>query len=233
MSVTVFIASEFVPSPVIEAAWLARLPAPRRDQIALWPDRPARRRSLLGSRLLAAGLASLGFASDGLESLRYPPQSRPTLDLPVDFSLSHCDGRVVCALSTHGPVGIDVEALGNLTARDFPLYLSEAERIWAGLSARRFYSVWTRKEAVAKAAGSGGLRDVGRVDTTVAGQRATLNGRLWRTSAVPVGRRHIAHLALPEDVDEVTVRRIGRRGLEHDARPAALDAHSGPSHDVL
>jgi 4'-phosphopantetheinyl transferase len=233
MSVTVLIASEFVPSPVIEAAWLARLPAPRRDQIAGWSDRPARHRSLLGSRLLAAGLAGLGFATDGLASLRYLPQSRPTLDLPVDFSLSHCDGRVVCAVSTRGPVGVDVEVLGNLTARDFPLYLSEAERIWAGFDARRFYSVWTRKEAVAKAAGSGGLRDVGRVDTTVAGQRAVLNGRLWRTSVVPVGRRHIAHLAVPDEVDEVTVRRIGRRRLEHDARPVALDARAEASLAVL
>ena len=112
MTVSVLIACEFELSPRIEAQWLANLPPARRAQISGWPDLRARHRSLIGSRLLAHGLRRLGFEGDVLATLRYPTQSRPTLALAVDFSLSHCEGRVVCALSTQGAVGIDVESEG-------------------------------------------------------------------------------------------------------------------------
>lgn len=233
MSVSVLITPEFVLSPRLEADWLARLPPLRRAEIGRWQDDGARRRSLLGSRLLAEGLRRLGYPAAALGSLRYLPQSRPTLDVPVDFSLSHCGGRIVCALSTQGRVGIDVEALGGVTASGFGLYLSIAERAWAGRSAGRFYSVWTRKEAVVKAAGSRGLRDVAGVDTMPSEQRAAFEGRLWRTPKVPVGRGYVAHLALADEPCVVTFHQIDRSALEHGA-PVTLGAAAvAPSCAVL
>jgi 4'-phosphopantetheinyl transferase len=142
--------------------------------------------------------------------------ARPTIDLPVDFSVSHCDGRVLCALSTDGPVGVDVEAVGHLQAKDFPLYLSAAERDWAGQSARHFYSVWTRKEAVVKAAGTAGLAAVRGVDTLAGAQRAAFDGQTWHTAEVPVGRGHVAHLALRDRHAPVTLQRISRSRLACD-----------------
>ena len=221
MSVSVLISSEFAVTPSLEARWMADLPPSRRAEISRWSDPRDRQRSLLGSRLLALGLHRLGCPAEVLATLRHPPQSRPTLDLPVDFSVSHCDGRIVCALSTCGPVGVDVEALGALMAQDFHLYLNAAERVWAGRSARRFYAVWTRKEAVAKAAGSGGLRDVARVDTSPATGLCELDGGLWRTLPVPVGRGHVAHLALADGTGEVTLRRVSRQALERGGAPTA------------
>jgi len=214
MAVTVLITSDFVPSPVIEAQWLAQLPDVRQAEIAGWPDASARRHTLLGSRLLAEGLRRLGYTGNPLSSLRHPHRGRPTMDLPVDFSVSHCEGLILCALSTGGPVGIDAEKLGDLNAGDFRLYLNAAERAWAGHSAQRFYSVWTRKEAVAKAAGSRGLRDLAGVDTTSARHRAMFNGRLWRTSRVPVGRGHMAHLALANAATRLCIDHISAQALE-------------------
>ena len=141
-------------------------------------------------------------AAAGRAPGRAGPLARPPrLDLPLDFSLSHCEGRVVCALSTRGAVGVDVEALGPLRAAAFPLYLNAAERAWAGGSARRFYAVWTRKEAVAKAAGTAGLAALPRIDTSRHAQGARFEGRLWHTPSVPVGPGHVAHLALPDAPD--------------------------------
>ena len=213
MAVTVLITSDFIPSPVLEAQWIAQLPDSRRTEISRWHDASARRHTLLGSRLLLEGLQRLGYTGNPLASLRHPDRSRPTMDLPVDFSISHCEGLILCALSTGGPVGIDAEKLGALKAGDFRLYLNEAEREWAGTSARRFYSVWTRKEAVAKAAGSRGLRDLADVDTTPARQRATFQGRLWRTSRVPVGRGHVAHLALADAAGSLCIDHISAQTL--------------------
>ena len=224
MSVSVLITAEFVLSPRQEAEWLEALPACRRAHLAKLPDRRARHQSLLGTRLLARGLGRLGYPTDALASLRYARAARPSIDLPVSFSVSHGDGRIMCALSTQGPVGVDVERVGALTASDFHLYLSAPERAWAGRSARRFYSVWTRKEAVAKAAGERGLQDVALVDTTPGLRLASFGGRRWRTSSVAVGRSHIAHLAVPDERCDVNSEQVGRLALEIRNRPFRRDA---------
>jgi len=229
MTVTVLITSDFVPSPVIEAQWLAQLPDLRRAEIGRWHDASARRHSLLGSRLLTEGLSRMGYAGNPLASLRYPARSRPTLDLPVAFSVSHCEGLILCALSTDGPIGIDAEKLGALQAEEFRLHLNAAERAWAGRSSRRFYSVWTRKEAVVKAAGSRGLRDVAGVDTMPARNRAMFQGRLWRTQQVSVGPSHVAHLALADEalspcVDHISAARLAGADLHAELDPAATQS---------
>lgn len=233
MSVSVLITPEFALSPALEAEWLARLPRARRAEVAGWRDGRARHRSLLGSRLLATGLKRLGHGPHALASLTYLPGRRPTLDLPVHFSLSHCDGQVVCALSTRGPVGIDVERIGCLRAADFHLYLNQEERTWAGPSAKRFYSVWTRKEAVAKATGSRGLRDVAAVDTASAAPQAALAGSLWRTPEIPVGPDHVAHLAMTGEPAEVTFTYLDRHALELDRRPITRGTAAVLSRTVL
>jgi 4'-phosphopantetheinyl transferase len=218
MSISVLIASDFVLSPALESEWLGRLPQQRRAEICRWPDRRARHRSLLASRLLREGLKRLGYPAADLASLRYPPRSRPTLALPIDFSVSHCDGRILCAISTCGPIGVDVEALDALTAENFHIYLSAAERAWAGRNASRFYSIWTRKEAVAKAAGTSGLPVLGQVDTMSRGQTADFAGQTWQTSTIPVGRGYVAHLAFRARPADVIFERIPRCRLEREAR---------------
>jgi len=181
--------------PALERRWLAALSPARQTQLLGWPDARARHRSLLGSRLLLYGLRAWGFAPQSLQSLHHPPQGKPTLDLPVDFSLSHCEGRVLCALSAIGAIGVDVESTTeSMRAVDFRRYLSEAERYWAGDDPQRFYSLWTRKEAVVKATGSG-LARLHEVQTTE-DCRARFDKRLWHTPAVSVGSQHVAHLAV-------------------------------------
>ena len=213
MSVSVLFTSEFEFSPAVEAEWLKALPTERQRRIRSWPERRDRQRSLLASRLLVESLRRLGHARSALATLRYPPRSRPTLDLPLQFSLAHCAGRIACAVSTHGTIGIDVEALAGLGAHDFPLYLNPAERAWAGQCARRFYSVWTRKEAVAKAAGTTGLPALPAVDTTPGERRAAFAGRLWRTEPVAFGSDWVGHVALADLHVPMTVEHLPEEAL--------------------
>ena len=159
--------------PALERRWLDDLPAARRAQLLAWPDARARHRSLLGSRLLLNGLHACGFAAQGLASLHYPSNGKPALDLPVAFSLSHCEGRVLCALSMDAAIGVDLESTAApIRAAGFRHYLSAAERHWAGQSPQRFYSLWTRKEAVVKAAGAG-LAQLHLVETLIRTAPAT------------------------------------------------------------
>lgn len=193
MTLIVLTLDEFAVSPALEAAWMADLPNTRCAQLQAWPDAGARLRSLLGSRLLREGLARLGYQAGALSGLRYPHHGKPTLDLPLDFSLAHCAGRILCALSTEGCVGVDVEAIGTLTAAQFGLYLRTREREWAGSDPQRFYGLWTRKEAVVKAAGTGGLRQMRTFE--MMGDQTFFAGTCWRTAPVAVGGGYVAHVA--------------------------------------
>ncbi len=177
----------------LEAEWLAGLPAPRRAQLAGRAETPDRQRSLIGSRLLRDGLRCLGFAADSLAGLHYSPHGKPALEVPVEVSFSHCPGRIVCALSTDGPVGVDVEPVGSLTAAEFPHFLGADERAWAGDDPQRFCTLWTRKEAVVKAAGSLGLAQMHEVRLDRDG--ASFAGARWHTAPVTVERGFIAHVA--------------------------------------
>jgi len=213
MSVSVLVTSELELSPSLESEWLNDLPPARRAQIGRWPEQRDRRRSLIASRLLLAQLRRLGHPASALATLRYPPRSRPTLDLPLHWSLSHCAGRIVAAVSTRGPVGVDVEAIADLQACDFALYLNAAERAWAGRSPRRFCSVWTRKEAVAKAAGTNGLPSLPAVDTTAGPRRAAFDGRIWRTAPLALGAGHIGHVATADLDAAVTFEHLPAEAL--------------------
>lgn len=177
----------------LEAEWLSGLPATRRAQLAGVAQAPDRHRSLIGSRLLRDGLRHLGFAADSLAGLRYAPHGKPSLDVPVAVSFSHCQGLIACALSTDGPVGVDVEPVGSLTAAEFPHFLGADERAWAGDDPRRFCSLWTRKEAVVKAAGSSGLAQLHAVRLDRDG--ASFAGSRWHTMPIEMACGFVAHVA--------------------------------------
>ncbi|MEW6167301.1 MAG: 4'-phosphopantetheinyl transferase superfamily protein [Pseudomonadota bacterium] len=190
----VLVGTDTAPDDPRLGRWHGALPPARQARIAALTDATARRQSLLGIGLLLAGLRRLGHDASALASLHEQDGGKPRLDLPLDFSLSHCAGRVVCALCEGGPVGVDVEPLGDARAADFPHYLHPAEQAWAGAEPARFYALWTRKEAVVKAAGDGLLR-LPEVRVDIDKEQAVYGGAQWRTASLEVGAQHVASLA--------------------------------------
>ena len=211
MRISVLIVDDAILPPGQETALLDTLPAARRAALAAIDDVRARHRSLLGSRLLAAGLARLGAPRDILASLRYPAGAKPALDPPWDFSVAHCEGRVTCAISADGAVGIDVEPLGLAASGASTLYLSPAERAATAGDPVAFLALWTRKEAVAKAAGMRGLRDLRAVG--IDGSRGRAANLDWHTLTLDVGAGFVAHLACASPVPIVDLQRLGPETL--------------------
>lgn len=81
---------------------------------------------------------------------------------PLEFNLSHAGDRLAVALSTRGPVGIDIEEVQPLPDADdlARKILTDAERralaaLPAGRRARALLVAWVRKEACLKALGVG------------------------------------------------------------------------------
>lgn len=82
------------------------------------------------------------------------PHGKPRLTgQPVELSVSHSGDRVAVAVTTAGPVGVDVEQVGSVDFANLAGHvLAPGE---TATSASDFYVYWTRKESVLKATGDG------------------------------------------------------------------------------
>ncbi|MBL1103057.1 4'-phosphopantetheinyl transferase superfamily protein [Streptomyces sp. 5-8] len=156
-------------------------------------------------------------------------RGRPLLVDPggLHVSLSHAEAVVAAALSWDAPVGVDVERLRPLADRGAlaRTALSETERqavdaLPEPLRDAQLLRFWTRKEAVAKALGTGLATNLRGIVTTAHGAVVSLPDECgdvseWSLTDVPVREDVIAC---------VTVRAPGVRVLP---RTLALPADEG------
>jgi len=125
-----------------------------------------RRRALLARAMARTVLA--GCVGADPKDLRFTynaygkPALAPEFGEGVHFNVSHSGAMVVCAVSREGEIGVDIEDRRRTVefcelARNF-FSAEEAaavERAPEHLVRRRFYEIWTLKEAFVKARGRG------------------------------------------------------------------------------
>lgn len=161
-------------------------------------------------------------------------RGRPLVVEPggLHVSLSHAEGVVAAAVSRDAPVGVDVERLRPLADRGAlaRTALSEAElkAVDELPEARKDAQVlrfWTRKEAVAKALGTGLATNLRGIVTTAHGAVVSLPDECGDMSGWS-----LADLVVKDDViGSVTVRAPGVRVVTRTlALPADAD-RTGPS----
>lgn len=122
----------------------------------------ARRRSFIAGRWLARQLVAclLGGESEALV-LPIDAQGRSRAHAGLALSISHSGDWVACAVA-RGPVGIDIEGLrprGDLLTLaatvHSPAQCATLAELDGDAQLRRFYELWTLKEAWLKCRGSG------------------------------------------------------------------------------
>ncbi|MBI5629285.1 MAG: 4'-phosphopantetheinyl transferase superfamily protein [Elusimicrobia bacterium] len=112
--------------------------------------------------------------------LRQTPLGKPILAEaggPLEFSLSHSHGRILCGMALGRRIGVDVELMRALPFDTLARHVMEAAELegfvslGAGLKAKAFYAAWTRKEAYLKALGRGlgCVADLARVPAAPSG----------------------------------------------------------------
>lgn len=132
------------------------LPVEIRERILKFRKWQDIQRTLLGKLLLRKALLDLQSTST-LSAITYNSYGRPYL-ADLDFNISHSGNYAVCAISTHGQVGIDLEMIRPIDLRHFKSQFSSIE--WQDIinaddAISKFYLYWTLKEAVIKADGRG------------------------------------------------------------------------------
>lgn len=161
-----------------------------------------RQRMLLAHGALRSLLRARHRGGPNAAALMYEPGGRPILPTPgLSISLSHAGEHGLCASSSAGPVGVDVEVV-----RRYPELDGVARRVCADVELEQmqgpiddawidaFYRRWVGKEAVLKAHGVGLAGDPRAVVLDLSGDHAAL-------SLSALGRRaELRYLDLGPDV---------------------------------
>jgi 4'-phosphopantetheinyl transferase len=170
--------------PALQARWLAALPAAQAARVERMHRVSDRAASLLGIALLLDCARTAGLDAPSSRSLVFPGQGKPAWSSGPDFSISHCAGRVGCALApAETRLGLDIEQRGAATDAALRLVTSSGERSLYAASGLTADDLWTAKEAVLKAAGMAAAQ-AGEVSLAV--DTATLRGRLYFLSRLHV-----------------------------------------------
>ena len=188
--------------------WLDEDERSRRDRFR--HDGRLREYTLCRAALRAILCGRLGCLNDEI-SFRESERGKPDALLrgapaPVSFSVSHSGRHGLLALAREGRLGVDVEErvarkdLASLMAAVLtPDERAEIEAASAELRLGRFYGLWTVKEALLKALGTGLQLDMARFEVPPAMRRGVVTGEFrfphlptvaWRVENL--GNEHFA-----------------------------------------
>ena len=134
---------------------------PRRRLFELQRFHPARRaQSILAEALLRAMLAGEFGIHPAEAGLFRDENGRPHSPL-CRISIAHTRGAVAAAISPE-TIGVDIERLRPPRLHAARGFFTPGE---LALANEHFWEIWTRKEAYAKAEGTGLTRELGQMDT--------------------------------------------------------------------
>lgn len=110
---------------------------------------------------IGADPRSIRFRKNQYGKLYLSEQDMGTTSEQVFFNLSHTDKLIVCAMTTLGDIGVDVEHIARDHLTIMPRVFNETEIEYVNAQQGEeeklaaFYMIWTRKEAYMKAKGMG------------------------------------------------------------------------------
>ncbi len=199
MKNTIRVLSAFYDEPLSDESYdlyISLLPEREQNKVKAfrrWEDATA---SLIGKALLVKGLSAIGYQQFKLHDLQYSIYNRPFLAGGLDFNIAHSGSYVVCAISEHCRVGIDIEKIQtqDLDPFNYTLNAAELDSILSSETPYElFYNTWTKKEAITKADGRGLGLNLDRIDSTAG--NVFLDGMVWYTQKVDISPDYVANVA--------------------------------------
>ncbi|MGZ3944859.1 MAG: 4'-phosphopantetheinyl transferase family protein [Mucilaginibacter sp.] len=170
------------------------------QQVALskrrWIDKQL---SIAGKLLLLQVLNEMG-SSLALSHLQYNTHKRPYFDESIDFNISHSGTRVTCCATNQGRIGIDIEQIKTISLSEYPDYFTKNE--WDYIDGHEdefkgFYNLWTRKEAVVKAIGTGFHTPLSSVD--VVADSIEYDNIIYHIQPLDIAAGYPCHIASTTD----------------------------------
>ncbi len=161
--------------PELAARWLRALPYAKRQSIERASDASATA-TLAGIDLIAHGAAALRGIELDASVLEFPEGGKPVWPGGPGFSISHTAALVACAVSASLAVGLDIEEPARVRRELLRRIASNDELDLYESRPQGLAVLWTRKEAVLKAAGAS-VFDAAAVAVEADGAR--FRGQRW------------------------------------------------------
>jgi 4'-phosphopantetheinyl transferase len=173
-----------------------------------WQDRQA---TLFGKLLLLRMLQAKYPDNwrQKFQSVGLGPFGKPFIEGGPEFNISHSGEMVVLAMTEKGAVGIDVERIRPVNAKDFSQYLPEVSNLDCRDDKEHlklFYDCWTRKEAVLKGSGAG--LSVPLEQVVLSGEMAHLQGVQWFLKSFPIAADYCCNVATAQPLEHVFVESV-------------------------
>ncbi len=165
--------------------------------------------SLLGLHLLNECALDDVVPNFKLSEVQHPKADKPFWkqdDFFYDFNISHSANFIIVAASTTLKVGVDVEQIKRLKNLNFKRIMSADELSQIQKTPTLFFDLWSKKEAVVKAANTIGLARMQEVKLT--SNQAGLDGITWYLKNINLDEEYAINLASSKPVDELIVKQI-------------------------
>ena len=156
-----------------------------------WQDAHA---YLYGKLLLKAAISELGY-NYPLESIKTTKYGKPYFkENDFGFNISHSGEYIVCVVSTEEKynLGVDIEEVKPIQVDDFKSIFSDEEKSKMN-NYSKFYTFWTRKEAVVKADGRGLQIPLKTINTT--NLSVILEDQKYNLYKVDIDENYMIHIA--------------------------------------
>ena len=194
---------------MLEEQWLSELSSQKQASIRRLLFYRNRMTSLSGLRLLNICAQDEGLESFKLSDVQYPEAGKPFWENNnafYDFNISHSGSFILVAASTTLKVGIDVEEIRPLKRISFKRVMSANELVQIQQRPGLFFDLWSKKEAVVKAANTVGLACMS--DVKLKQDVAILDGKTWYLKSVDLDKQYAINLASSDPADELIVKQL-------------------------
>ncbi len=104
---------------------------------------------------LLAQILKADYQKINLVDLHYNDIGKPFLSSNLSISNAYSDNLLSISLSVNNFIGLDVERILPINLAEYQFYFTKKEWIWMNNDLMKFYTLWTKKEALAKALGIG------------------------------------------------------------------------------
>ncbi len=194
--------------------WLSELSNQKQASIQRLIHYRNRVTSLAGLRLLRLCAQDEGISNFKLSDVMYPDTGKPfwknNKDY-FDFNISHSGNLIVIVASSALRVGVDVEQIRLLKRLSFKRVMSADELAEIQQTPVLFFDLWSKKEAVVKAADTVGLARMS--DVSLMQNMAVLDEQQWFLKSINLDDQYAVNMATSKAVDELIVKQIKIKNL--------------------
>ncbi len=195
--------------------WLSALSNQKQVSVQRLIHYQDRVNSLAGLRLLHLCAQHDGIKNFKLSDVQYPDTGKPfwkSNNDYYDFNISHSGNLIVIAASATLKVGVDVEQIRLLKRLNFKRIMSADELARIKQTPELFFDLWSKKEAVVKAADTVGLARMS--DVSLKQNMAVLDEEQWFLKSINLDDQYAINMATSKAVDDLIVKQIQIKNLK-------------------